>query len=274
MAKATAKSCSTWPHATQRTGISSPPYQCGYRVRLWPNVNRRRIGKKIPPLFACQGEDQISTGRLMKRSPLQNRVHPDGSIVATAHRGLFYGNRGGKIHDTASSKLLPKRRWASRQWICCVLRFKDRKRPLMGTGYTELFFMDEVAALAAGHRPCFECRRADAVRFARAWRNDGSRETAPEMDRILHQQRLDGKTKRTFKADWHKLPVGAMLRNQHQIIAKSPTGPLLWSFNGYTRLASTPAAVLDQPLDCLTPRAILKTLSNGYTPHWHPSANC
>ncbi len=208
----------------------------------------------------------------MRPSPLQNRVHPDGSIVATPHRGLFYGNRGGKIHDETTSQVHPKRRWASRQWICCVLQFKDRKHPLMGAGYTELFFMDEVTALAAGHRPCFECRRADAIRFAQAWRNDGSRETAPEMDRVLHTQRIDGKNKRTFKAVWRELPIGSMVRNQHQIIAKSPTGPLLWSFSDYTPLDPVRVASQDEPLDCLTPRAILNTLSNGYTPNWHPSA--
>ena len=208
----------------------------------------------------------------MRPSPLQNRVHPDGSILATSQRGLFYGNRGGRIHDPDTFRLLPKRRWASRQWICCVLQFKDRKRPLMGPGYTELFFMDEVTALAAGHRPCFECRRQDAVRFAMAWRNDGSRETAPEMDRVLHQQRLDGKAKKTTHANWDDLPNGAMVRVNQRIAAKSARGPLIWSFDGYEVPPTLPAGFNEQPLECLTPPAILNTLSNGYLPHWHPSA--
>lgn len=210
----------------------------------------------------------------MRPSPLQNRVHPDGSITATTQRGLFYGNRGGKIHNPLTCQLLPTRRWASRQWICCVLEFKDRKRPLMGPGYTELFFLDEVSALAAGHRPCFECRRADAVRFAKAWRNDGSRETAPEMDRVLHRQRLNGPLKKTHKVRWNDLPLGAMIQHGQLIVAKSDTGPLLWSFDGYQPLDVPFAIGNNDTLDCLTPSAILNTLSNGYTPHWHPTATC
>ena len=210
----------------------------------------------------------------MPTGPLQNRVHPDGTILATPHRGTMYGNRGGRIHDPASRQLLPTKRWATRQWICCVLQFKQRRRPLMGQGYTELFFMDEVAALAAGHRPCFECRRADAVRFALAWRNDGSREKAPEMDRVLHLQRLDGQVKRALAAHWDELPIGAMIRHQGNIIAKSPLGALLWSFEGYRQYGHAALPPNSEKLECLTPRAILDTLSNGYTPTWHPSANC
>jgi hypothetical protein len=91
--------------------------------------------------------------------PLPNRVRPDGSLFATPERGLFYGNRGGRFHDPAS-QAVPERLYATRQWLCCVLAFKGRKRKVWGRGYTELFFCDEVTALAAGHRPCMECRRA------------------------------------------------------------------------------------------------------------------
>ena len=99
--------------------------------------------------------------------PLQNRVDPFGELFATPSRGLFMGNRGGRIHT--DDRKLTKRRWASRQWICCVLDFKSRQRDVWGRYYTELFFLDEVTALAAGHRPCFECRRKDAEAFASAW---------------------------------------------------------------------------------------------------------
>lgn len=210
----------------------------------------------------------------MRPSPLQNRVHPDGSIVAVAQRGMFYGNRGGRIHDPKTSQLHPNRRWASRQWICCVLQFKNRKRPLMGTGYTELFFLDEVTALAAGHRPCFECRRTDAIRFAEAWRGTGGRETAPEMDRILHTERLEGKRKKIRPVKWDELPIGAIVQINEQIIAKSNVGPFLWSFDGYKPFNPPFSSVFTGPIDCLTPDAILNTLSNGYSPHWHPTINC
>ncbi|MEP0942562.1 MAG: hypothetical protein ABJH63_09330 [Rhizobiaceae bacterium] len=206
----------------------------------------------------------------MPTDPLQNRVFPDGSIVSTPHRGTLYGNRGGKIHDSASRTLLPNKRWASRQWICCVLEFKDRRRPLMGPGYTEMFFLDEVTALAAGHRPCFECRRKDALRFAHAWRDDGSRETAPEMDRVLHRQRLMGKSKALISKPWSELPFGSMISLREQFIAKSADGPLRWSMQGYSPIGKD--VDLPDVVDCLTPEAILTTLANGYTPKWHPSA--
>ncbi len=103
--------------------------------------------------------------------PLQNRVLPDGQIVAHSARGAFMGNRGGRFHDP-ETRTLTTRRWASRQWIICVLDFKHRHREVMGHGYTELFFLDEVTALAAGHRPCFECRRQAGSQsvLCRAWR--------------------------------------------------------------------------------------------------------
>src|SRR5476649_2859048 len=139
--------------------------------------------------------------------PLQNRVDPFGELIATPARGLFMGNRGGRIH-TASRKLR-KRRWASRQWICCVLDFKGRQRDVWGRFYTELFFLDEVTALAAGHRPCFECRRADAVAFAAAWARAFGLQIpprAPEMDKVLNAERLEGMRKRVHRLKIDTLP--------------------------------------------------------------------
>ncbi|MEO1001299.1 MAG: hypothetical protein AAFW69_11970, partial [Pseudomonadota bacterium] len=99
--------------------------------------------------------------------PLQNRVTPFGEIEADPARGLWLGNRGGRFHR--DDRTLGRRRHASRAWIYCVLNFKGRRRAVMGPGYTELFFLDEPTALAAGHRPCFECQRARAIAFAEAW---------------------------------------------------------------------------------------------------------
>ena len=94
--------------------------------------------------------------------PLQNRVTPTGEIIATTARGTMMGNRGGAFHTAAQT--LTHRRWKTKAWICCVIEFKGRHRVVMSPNrYTELFFLDEATALAAGHRPCFECRRADAV---------------------------------------------------------------------------------------------------------------
>ena len=100
--------------------------------------------------------------------PLQNRVDPFGELFVTPARGLFFGNRGGRFHT--DEKRLTRRRWASRQWICCVLQFKNRHHEVWGRRYTALFFLDEPTALAAGHRPCFECRRKEAELFAEKWR--------------------------------------------------------------------------------------------------------
>ena len=204
--------------------------------------------------------------------PLQNRVHPSGDLKAVSDRGLFLGNRGGEIHDETSRTLHPKRRWASKQWICCVLSFKDRQRTVMGNSYTELFFMDEVTALAAGHRPCFECRRKDAVSFATAWGSDTTRTSAAQMDAILHAERLDGKSKRVHQIDWEDLPVGAIVATNNQFIAKSGDGPLIWSFEGYRLADSQLTAALQRQVNCLTPPSVLTALKRGYQPHWHPSA--
>ena len=98
---------------------------------------------------------------------LQNRVTPRGEITAHPARGTMMGNRGGRLHDEA--RRLGARRWVSRAWICCVIAFRGRRRRVMGAGYTELFFLDEAVALAAGHRPCAECRCAAFDAFREAW---------------------------------------------------------------------------------------------------------
>src|SRR5580658_6594563 len=132
--------------------------------------------------------------------PLQNRVTPFGELIAVPARGTLMGNRGGRFHTDI--KTLTARRWASRQWICCVLDFKGRHRDVWGGSYTELFFLDEPTALAAGHRPCFECRRKDAVAFAETWQKARRRCTRPyadQMDEVLHRERLHGRDKRLHR---------------------------------------------------------------------------
>jgi hypothetical protein len=119
--------------------------------------------------------------------PLQNRVTPTGDIIATPHRGLFTGNRG-IIHDPATKTLT--RRWASPAWLTCVCEFRGRRRTVMGgRSWTELFFLDEATAFAAGHRPCFFCRREDAVRFRAAWEagNGATRLLARDIDAVLQE---------------------------------------------------------------------------------------
>src|SRR3954452_4920269 len=124
--------------------------------------------------------------------PLQNRVTPFGDIVADPNRGLFTGNRG-IIHDPATKTLL-KKRWSSPAWITCLCEFRGWRRPGMARrSWTELFFLDEAKAFAAGQRPSFFCRRDDAKRFRNAWEagNDPSGISAKGMAAVLHRQRLD-----------------------------------------------------------------------------------
>src|SRR5436190_2485324 len=144
--------------------------------------------------------------------PLQNRVDPFGELFADPARGTLFGNRGGRIHT--DDRRLTRRRWASRQWICCVLKFKGRQRDVWGRYYTELFFLDEVTALAAGHRPCFECRRKNAEAFAHFWPGTRKRKTrarAQDMDVVLQAERLDGRGKRRHRLPIEDLPDGTAI---------------------------------------------------------------
>lgn len=201
---------------------------------------------------------------------LQNRVNPFGELFATAARGTLFGNRGGRFHTDA--KTLTRRRWASRQWICCVLDFKGRQRDVWGRYYTELFFVDEVTALAAGHRPCFECRRRDAEAFAEAWRKAqrlAARPYAPAMDEVLHAERLQGRAKRMHRRSIDTLPDGAVVTRAGEAFAVRGGALLHWTPQGYDARRPRPRGVI---VDVLTPPAILAVLSAGYRPRWHPTA--
>ena len=202
--------------------------------------------------------------------PLQNRVDPFGELLVDPARGLFFGNRGGRFHR--DDRTLGARRWASRQWICCVLDFKGRQRDVWGRFYTELFFLDEVTALAAGHRPCFECRRKDAVAFAEAWaraRRLPKRPSAPEMDDVLHPERLDGRAKRTNRRNIDELPDGAMIVLNGEPYAVRGNSLLRWTPEGYDARKRRPKGIT---AEVLTPPATLAVLAAGYRPQWHPSA--
>jgi hypothetical protein len=143
--------------------------------------------------------------------PLQNRVTPFGELVATPARGLLLGNRGGRFHDPAT-RTLRTRRWASKHWICCVLAFKSWHRNVWQTGYTELFFLDEVTALAAGHRPCCECRRVAARGFQAALIAAGMTPLSlDEIDARLDAERRDGRPKRLHRRPAFDLPDGAVI---------------------------------------------------------------
>ena len=194
---------------------------------------------------------------------LQNRVTPFGEIVAAPGRGLLMGNRG-ILHD--ERRTLGRRRWAHRAWICCLTDFRERRRQVMAPGrYTELFFLDEAVAFAAGHRPCFECRRQAARAYAACW---GGNPRASDMDRALHAERLDGRRQRTHTGDLTGLPDGAYVcRDGEAWLVKGPA-LLRYTPAGYDIAIERSAG----PVELLTPPSTLRALSAGYAPLLHPSA--
>ena len=202
--------------------------------------------------------------------PLQNRVTPFGEIVATPERGIFTGNRG-IIHDPAT-KTLTRQRWTTKAWITCTCDYKGRRRDVMGgRSWTELFFLDEATAFAAGHRPCFFCRHADAQRFRAAWAagNEIDPPTAPEMDKALHVERLDGKSKRLhpIPGKLTDLPDGAMLAAGDNSFLVLDDRLLRWNTGGYQAITRQPACD-----GLLTPPSTLRAFTAGYVPVLHPSA--
>lgn len=199
--------------------------------------------------------------------PLQSRVSPFGDLFATSARGTLMGNRGGRLHD--GDRKLTARRWTSKQWICCRLDFNNRHRIVWGDSYTELFFLDEVTAFAAGHRPCFECRRKDAERFAVLFSDGAKRAAAPDVDRVLHAERLEGKEKRLHRMPIDALPDGAMIAQDAEVFALRSGHILPWTPSGYGVPLPRPR---DIDVDVLTPPGILKVLTRGYRLQWHPSA--
>jgi hypothetical protein len=202
--------------------------------------------------------------------PLQNRVTPFGDIVATLHRGLFTGNRG-IIHNPLTRTLLG-RRWTTRAWLICVCEFKGRRRKVMSTrSWTELFFLDEATALAAGHRPCFFCRRADAEAFRDAWaRAQGiAPPRAGAMDAVLHRERLAGGERRLhdLPGDGAALPDGTMVQAGGDSFLVVGGRVLPWSFAGYLAPVEMP-----RHARLLTPPSTVGALRQGYRVALHPSA--
>jgi hypothetical protein len=202
--------------------------------------------------------------------PLQNRVTPTGEIITTPHRGLFIGNRG-IIHDPATKTLLRKR-WSTPAWLTCVCEFRGRRREVMGgRSWTELFFLDEATAFAAGHRPCFYCRREDANRFRATWEmgNGVGRQRANEIDAVLHRERLARGKKRLHPLPMplQELPDGAMVQQGVESYLIAQGRALLWSPVGYSKVDGA----LNQAM-LLTPPSTLRALAAGYRPVLHPSA--
>jgi hypothetical protein len=199
--------------------------------------------------------------------PLQNRVLPTGEITAQPWHGALMGNRG-ILHDAQGS--LGAARWRHNNWVCCVTEFRGRHRapmppPGSPTRYTALFFWDEVSALAAGHRPCAECRNADYRRFKAAWLAAGlPGAKAQEIDRVLHAARVTSSRQQvTHRAALATLPDGVFLT-----LPGAEDAPLLkwcerlwrWSFEGYSATGGLP----DGSVRVLTPAPTVAVIRAGY----------
>jgi hypothetical protein len=196
---------------------------------------------------------------------LRNRVTPLGELIADPARGLVYGNRG-CLHDDRGEV---RRRFATRRWIACRLEFKGWERgPLMRPGkFTELFFLDEATALAAGHRPCALCRREDYRRFLEVVGATG----ADEIDERLHAERLDGHGRRLHPALMDELPDGSFVLHDNEPWLVLGGHLLRWTPAGY----GEPTVVQDHRVQAITPPTLVELLRAGWEPAvplLHPSA--
>jgi hypothetical protein len=202
--------------------------------------------------------------------PRQNRVTPFGQVIATAERGTLMGNRG-VLHD-AEGRI--RRAWQVRRWLLCLLEFRGRKRAVMTPGhYTELFFLDEATGLAAGHRPCAECRRERFRAFCAAWPSGSPSATA--LDEQLHAERLqsDG-SKRVFPANLDDLPEGVLLTRQdswERAYLLWDGHLLAWSAGGYRERIPRPRK---EEVAVLTPPSTVEAIRAGYVPEVHASVRC
>lgn len=214
--------------------------------------------------------------------PLQNRVAPDGTLHADKARGMLLGNRG-ILHDPGA-KTLTGRRWTTKAWIACALSFKGRRREVWGRqigserpGWTELFFLDEITALAAGHRPCFFCRHAEAVNFLKCAciGLDRPQMRAPQLDRLLHgERRLSARSAATVldRRELEELPDGAVVATPDGFFALRRGRAMSWRHRGYAKPAPL-HEIANGPISLITPRTVIAALGAGYYPAWHPSAS-
>jgi hypothetical protein len=208
--------------------------------------------------------------------PRQNRVTPSGELIATESRGTLLGNRG-ILHDDQQRI---RRLFNGRRWIYCVLQFKDRRQVVMAPGhYTQLFFLDEATALAAGHRPCAECQHGRYREFQAIWAAayptlaGGGAPGADQMDAVLHAERISpAKAKVTYEERLDRLPPGTMVlppgSEQPHLVMDGP--PIAWTPGGYGAPADVPT---DAAVRVLTPRSVVRALAGGFRAAVHPSAN-
>lgn len=212
----------------------------------------------------------IAKGKNPIVMPLQNRITPEGEFIAHPSRaGLFMGNRG-ILHD--ETKRLGQARWRHKHWIICRLAFGDRHREVMAKGaYTELFFLDEAVALAAGHRPCAQCRRDAFNAFRAAIAGPGNTPwSAKAIDDVLHRLRIDERMKMPIRVGLaaETLPDGAFIKMHGECWLIVGDKRLRYRPSGYDQAEPKPSGLVQ----VLTPMPTLGALRKGYRPILHESA--
>ncbi len=206
--------------------------------------------------------------------PLQNRVTPNGDLIAISARGTLMGNRG-RLH-TPEKKIV--RPWQLKAWITCLLEFKNYHRKIMSANtWTELFFLVEITAFAAGHRACAYCRRQDFNRFKELWiaanPNLVTEQSIKFVDEVLHKERgSKNRTKQLYDELLRNLPTGTMfmlpkIANQYFALGKNKV--FKWTPQGYESYLSVP---VETSVRVLTPRSVVKTFVQGYEPKFHASS--
>lgn len=198
-----------------------------------------------------------------------NRVQPDGTFLATPARGMLMGNRGVLHRDG----VIGLARWKHRNWVCCEVSFRGRHRAIMPQGrWTALFFLDEAVAMAAGHRPCGQCRRNDYLAFAQAWEGAFGKWPGPRSaDAILHGARAQpgGQMLRFHRAEARTLPHGAMFRTGGSDFLVVDGAARPYAPEGYGQ----PVALPEGRVDVLTAPPMCAVLLTGYRPRLHPSVS-
>lgn len=207
--------------------------------------------------------------------PLQNRVDPWGKFHAVHSRGNWMGNRG--ILHNQDKQIVSQ--WHNKSWVTCALSFKDRQREIFSpNSYSELFFLDEATALAAGHRPCAECRRERYKEFKTLWftantQFGGGTSSISVIDKQLHLERVDqNKKKVTFTASLNSLPDGTIFEHDGNAYLIWKGQYFLWSHDGY--LKSSLALKTRDCVSVLTPESIVAIYRHGFKPQIHSSADC
>ncbi len=209
--------------------------------------------------------------------PLNNRVDPSGHLHAISARGSLMGNRGNLCKPGEDGPDIV--RYANgKRWIICVTHYRYETLPLATlNNNTQLFFLDEATALAAGHRPCARCRREAYQNYLAAWikaHPEVQAVDADAMDHVLHGQRnLAVGQNRSHAMQLAQVPDGSIVRWLHQPTLVFSGWLQQWSFAGYSPIQKISRTAKAAEVPVLTPASSVAVLAAGYVPDVHATAH-